>query len=205
MMPINGNGNGEVTIICLTDLVNLPDLGIRLTRGAKIEVSLSAAMRSRDLSAAKINGMVSTQTLRASAIRAQEMVSSDTVTSRSPRYVPPVLVDLSPLMDAIQTLTEEVRAMRVELAERPAPMAPTLDMDLLVSQLRGMLSETSFPVLKQQVVEVQQATPQEEPMFIPSHITGEGLESTLEVAAHTTEAPGLVDAAKALKSVRRRR
>lgn len=116
------NGNGEVTIIALTDLVVLPDLGVRLMRGAKVNVPLSAAMRSRDLSKAKMDGIVTTQTLRSAAIRIQENVSSDTVTSQAPRSG---VHDPNLLLEALAVLTEEVRGLRRDLAHT---VQPTLDL-----------------------------------------------------------------------------
>jgi hypothetical protein len=183
--------SGEVTITCLTDTLHLPDLGLKLTRNARVSVPLSAAMRSRDLTTAKINGTVSTQTLRASVIRVQERVSSDTVTSQSPRasHGP----DLSPLVDAIQVLTDEVRGLREDLQQ-----SPHQDMNLapLVAEIQKLTAVRSTGQSKQPV-----ATQDE--VFIPSGITGDSLVVSLEVPTHSTQNQGLEDTAKALKAARK--
>lgn len=191
---------GEVTIICLTDEVNLRDLGVRLTRGAKVEVPLSAAMKSRDLQRAKVDGTVFTQTLRASAIRAHEYASSDTTTSQSPRFQPPTPapVDMAPLLGVVQALTEEVRNLRAEvtmLKQAPAPVA-YLDPEVL----RDVLSSISAQVPRQPVA----TPPPDDPVFIPEHIMDGSLKPTLDVKPQRAEAHGVDDAAKTLKSVRKR-
>lgn len=188
------NGNGEVAIIALTDLVVLPDLGVRLTRGAKVSVPLSAAMKSRDLSKAKVDGTVTTQTLRSAAIRAQENVSSDTVTSQSPRHSP---LDLSPLLDALAVLTEEVRGLRRDLARAPVA-APALDLTPLLAQLQTVVAASPVRAAP------SSALPNEE-VFIPSNLTGGDLSATLNVASESTDDPGLADTMKALKAARKKR
>jgi hypothetical protein len=182
--------NGEVTIVCLTDVIHLPDLGVKLTRGAKVEVPLSLAMRSRDLQRAKIDGTVSTQTLRASAIRAQELVSSDTTTSQSPRYVPPQqsqVVDLAPLLGMFQSLMDEVKSLKTELAKQTVGVPQKV--------------EPGLPPPPQKVAPPSQ---DREEVFIPSNITGEGLKPVLDVDAQKTDAREVDAAAAALKSARRR-
>jgi hypothetical protein len=191
--------NGEVTIICLTDEVILRDLGVRLTRGAKVEVPLSAALKSRDLQRAKIDGTVSTQTLRASTIRTQEYASSDTTTSRSPRFQPhpppppAPQVDMAPLMDAMRAMAEELKSLRAELVtlkQAPPEKVTVREVpSVVVPQAHGK--------------PVPQATT-EEPVFIPSGITGKGLKPTLDVSAQENSTPGVDDAVAALKSARKR-
>lgn len=186
------NGSGEVTIIALTDLVVVPDLGVRLTRGARVSVPMSAAMKSRDLSKAKLDGTVATQTLRSAAIRAQENVSSDTVTSQSPRHSP---LDFSPLLDALAVLTEEVRGLRRDLSRAPAP-ASALDLTPLLAQLQAVTGSTVAP--RPSVV-----APDE--VFIPSNLTGGDLTASLNVSSESSDDPGLADTMKALKAARKKR
>jgi len=197
---------GEVTIICLTDEVNLRDLGVRLTRGAKVEVPLSAAMKSRDLQRAKVDGTVFTQTLRASAIRAHEYASSDTTTSQSPRFQPPAPapVDMAPLLGVVQALTEEVRSLRAEvtlLKQAPAPVA-YLDPEVLRDVLSSISAQAPRqPVATHQIVPTQ---PPDDPVFIPERIMDDSLKPSLDVKSHRAEASGVDDAAKTLRSVRKR-
>lgn len=185
---------GEVVIVCQVDAIHLPDLGIRLTRGSRATVPLSAAMKSRDLSKAKVDGTVVAQTLRSSVIRAQEMVSSDTVTSHSPRA--PAL-DLSPLLGAIQQLTDEVKALRSDLASRsvPQPSPPSIDLSPLMQLLGSAKGGSSPSALIEQT----------EAVFIPSNLTGGDLSASLNVSSESNEDPGLADAMKALKAARKKR
>jgi len=192
--PQQANGNGEVTIVALTDLVVLPDLGLRLTRGTKVVVPMSVALKSRDLSKAKVDGIVATQTLRSAVIRAHENVSSDTVTSQAPRHNP---LDLSPILDALAVLTEEVRGLRRDLARAPAT-APALDLAPLVARLQTVAS--SGPVR----VAPSVALP-DEAVFIPSNLTGGDLSASLNVTSESSDDPGLADAMRALRAAKKNR
>ena len=192
--------DGEVTILCQVDAIHLPDLGLRLVRGARVSVPMSAAMKSRDLSKAKVDGTVVTQTLRSSVIRAQERVSSDTVTSQSPRASAPApALDLSPLLGAIQQLTDEVRALRADLVSRPVSQAPVVDFTPLMQQLQGAL-----PAAKTESRSAPSIEPSEV-VFIPSNLTGGDLSASLNVSSESNEDPGLADAMKALKAARKKR
>lgn len=191
-------GEGEVTILCLVDAIHLPDLGLRLVRGARVSVPMSAAMKSRDLSRAKVDGTVSTQTLRSSVIRAQERVSSDTVTSQSPRASAPAL-DLSPLLGAIQQLTDEVRALRSDMASRPVTQAAPVDLSPLVQHLQGVISTAKGE--DRPTAQIERA----DAVFIPSNLTGGDLSASLNVSSESNDDPGLADAMKALKAARKKR
>lgn len=201
--------DGEVTIICLVDSIHIADLGLRLTRGARASVPMSAAMKSRDLSRAKVDGTVGTQTLRSSVIRAQEHVSSDTVTSQSPRSVTQAL-DLGPLLGALQQLTDEVRALRADVAMRPMqplqplqPLQPPPVVDLapLVQQLQGALAGARYNTAATAVE--TSAVP--DAVFIPSNLTGGELSASLNVSSESSDDPGLADAMRALKAARKKR
>jgi len=194
--------DGEVTIICLVDTLHLPDLGLRLTRGARAAVPMSLAMKSRDLSKAKVDGTVGTQTLRSSVIRAQEHVSSDTVTSQSPRAA---TVDFSPVLAALQQLTDEVRALRLDIASRPVAPPPVVDLTPLLQQLQGaMVTAKVAPTVPGAVTRTAPVVPTEE-MFIPSNLTGGDAAVTLNVASESSDDPGLADTLKALKAARKKR
>ncbi len=189
--------DGEVTIFCQVDTLHLPDLGLRLARGARVSVPLSAAMKSRDLSKAKVDGTVTTQTLRSSVIRAQEHVSSDTVTSQSPRAAS---LDLTPLLSAIQVLTDEVRGLRAELKSRPIVSSPSaVDLSPLVQQLRAVLAEGGARTVRAAPIA------DSEEVFIPSNLTGGDASVTLNVTSESSEDSGLADAMKALKAARKKR
>ena len=193
--------DGEVTIICLVDSIHLSDLGLRLTRGARVSVPMSLAMKSRDLSKAKVDGTVSTQTLRSSVIRAQEHVSSDTVTSQAPRAT--ATVDFAPLLAALQQLTDEVRALRSDVTSRPVVPPPVVDLAPLLQQLQGAMAtvKVAHPVA---VTGSAPMAPTEE-MFIPSNLTGGDAAVTLNVASESSDDPGLADTLKALKAARKNR
>lgn len=192
--------DGEVTIVCQVDAIQLPDLGLRLMRGSRVSVPLSAAMKSRDLSKAKVDGTVVTQTLRSSVIRAQEHVSSDTVTSQSPRASAPTL-DIGPLLGAIRQLTDEVRALRADLATRPVQPPPVVDLAPLVQQLQGALAG-----VKHNTAATAVETPAvPDAVFIPSNLTGGDLSASLNVTSESSDDPGLSDAMRALKAAKKKR
>lgn len=188
---------GEVKIICLVDSIHLTDLGLRLTRGAQATVAMSAAMKSRDLSKAKVDGTVSTQTLRSSVIRAQEHVSSDTVTSQSPRATP---LDIAPVLTALQRLTDEVRGLRSDLSSRPVSPSPSVDFSPLLRALSATPQAGGVPA---PVAVSLPASP--EAVFIPSNLTGSDLSAKLNVSSESTDDPGLADAMLALKAARKNR
>lgn len=189
------NGNGEVTIIALTDLVILPDLGVRLLRGARVNVPLSSAMRSRDLPKAKMDGIVTTQTLRSAAIRIQENVSSDTVTSQAPRAG---AHDPNLILEALAVLTEEVRGLRRDLAHT---VPPTLDFGPLLAQLQGMRG----PTLNLTTPQTSLFVPSLDEVFIPSNLTGSGdITTNLKVSSESSVDQGVADAMAALKAARKK-
>jgi hypothetical protein len=156
---------------------------------------MSAAMKSRDLSKAKVDGTVSTQTLRSSVIRAQEHVSSDTVTSQSPRSTS---LDIAPVLAALQKLTDEVRGLRSDLASRPVSPPPSVDFSPLLRALTA-IPQTGGAVVAAAV------PPSPEEVFIPSNLTGGDLSAKLNVASESTDDPGLADTMKALKAARKKR
>lgn len=186
---------GEVKIICLVDSIHLTDLGLRLTRGAQATVAMSAAMKSRDLSKAKVDGTVSTQTLRSSVIRAQEHVSSDTVTSQSPRAAP---LDIAPVLTALQKLTDEVRGLRSDLSSRPVSPSPSVDFSPLLRALSATPQAGGVPA-------PVAVSPSPEAVFIPSNLTGGDLSASLNVTSESSDDPGLADAMRALKAAREKR
>lgn len=203
--------SGEVTIMCLTDEVILRDLGVHLTRGHRVNVPMSTAMRSRDLSAAKLDGTVSIQTLRSAAVRAQEYTSSDTVHSQAPRHVPaPPQVDLSLVVAALERLSGEVQGMREDLARLARAGATREDLSGLLARVEERLAQP-IPVFGRQVDRTglvpNPPTPLEEPteMFIPSNLTGGAQVSDLKVSSETSDSPQLTGTAAALKAARKKR
>lgn len=194
------NANGDVTIVCLTDSIHLRDLGVHLTRGSRVSVPLSVAMKSRDLVAAKLDNAVSTQTVRSSVIREQENVSSDTVTSQSPRHT---ALDLSPILVAVHQLADEVRGMRRDLAAilSSAPASPTADFAPLLAQIQGMVAQSSG----EKTWQTHMAPPDRDEIFIPSNLTGSGdLTTTLKVSSESSVDQGVADAMAALKAARKK-
>ena len=191
--------DGEVKIICLVDSIHLSDLGLRLARGASVSVSMSAAMKSRDLSKAKIDGTVSTQTLRSSVIRSPDHVSFEATPAPIP--APPSLrsspVDLAPVLAALQRLTDEVKGLRSDLASRPVAPSPVLDPSV---RRTGTPVETGRP---SSLVGDGFSSP--ETVFIPSNLTGGNAPTNLNVSSESTEDPGLADTMAALKAARNRR
>jgi len=212
--------NGEVTIICLTDTVHLHDIGVHLTRGHRVNVPMTQAMRSRDLSAAKQDGTVAIQTIRSAAtVRAQEFTSSDTTHSRAPRHSPaPGGPDA--LAVAIERLTQEVQGMRVDITrlqqQRPVapPVAPPVVVDIL-AELKEYVrtlpqvgrTESALESMRptQQVQGFPPAVVAVEEMFIPSNLTGGATASDLKVASETSTSPQLTGTAEALKAARKKR
>ena len=202
-------GTGEVTITCVTDLVKLHDLGIYLTRGQKGVVSMATAMKSRDLSAAKLDGSVTVQTLRSAAVRVKENVSSDTTHSQAPRYTPPS--DIANLTEAVLNLTEEVRGMRQDMDALIHRGGAQPDFSTLLAKIQDMFWAHTLaerPTVPPSPVGNQMPPPpviaSEEEVYIPSNLTGGDLKSSLNVTTHESLQPGISNAAEALKDARRR-
>lgn len=208
--------NGEVTILCLTDTVHINDLGVHLTRGHRVNVPLSKAMNSRDLSAAKLDGTVTIQTLRSAAtVRAQEFVSSDTTHSQAPRYNP-VSGNSGSVMEAIERLTSEVRAMRADitrLMQQPVvipTVTPTVDYSPVLAKILGYMQALSA---NQAVTVVQgpgytrtiPTASGDLEMFIPSNLTGVGDTPSLRVDSNNTDSQSVTGASEALKAARKKR
>ena len=181
--------SGDVTLVGMTDAVFLADLGVRLTRGARVTVPFSSAMKSRDLAAAKADGTVAVHAPRASAVRPPEVVETG-------RYG---LVDLAPLLLAVRQLTEEVRGIREYLAIR-GPGTASSDLSSLEALLRRVTAQGAVPgavLAPPGSVE----TPSEE-LFIPSNLTG-GSVASLKVSSESSEDRSVEDAMSALRAARR--
>ena len=208
---------GEVTIVCVANEVRLPDLKLFLTRGQKVTVPFSSSMRSRDLSQAKMDGTVTTQVMRASQIRppvppdvarVQELVSSNTTTSQAVRSnqkpQQPQEVDMSPVLGALHTLTDEVRALRRDMAQQPSPV-PSLDLSPLIQAIQG-LRIAGGPSTAEPVATVQNSLPSaSEARFIPSSIVPTESTTNLEVSATETDGGSVDDVAAALKRAKTKR
>ena len=202
--------NGEVTIICLTDTVHLHDIGVHLTRGHRANIPMSQAMKSRDLSAAKLDGTVTTQTIRSAAtVRAHEFTSSDTTHSQAPRHSPappPVREDLNPILAALDRLTVEVQGMRADIArlqQQPPVTAHAVDLSRVLALLEERIQN---PVMTfQGPARVEQPMVDPAAMFIPSNLTGGVTAPDLKVASETSTSPQLTGTAEALKAARKKR
>ena len=200
---------GEVTILCLVNEVRILDLGVFLTRGQSAKVAFSQAMKSRDLSQARMDGTVQTQVLRTSAIRqhtpldaarVQERVSSNVTTSVTPRHEPPApAMDLGPVLGALSALTDEVRALRKDMAANPVP---ALDLTPLVQALQGL--KVTGPVSAS--VGVSSPEPKEsEDLFIPGKIVTDVAPVNLDVVSEESDGGDVNDVAAALKKARQGR
>jgi hypothetical protein len=207
--------NGEVTIICLTDTVHLHDIGVHLTRGHRANIPMSQAMKSRDLSAAKLDGTVTVQTLRSAAtVRAQEFTSSDTTHSQAPRHnpvppAPPVVpLESNSIVAAIERLTVEVQGMRADITrlqqQPPATVAPVMDFTELREYVRSLPRGVPHAPMPASVWPTQEAEAPEE-RFIPSNLTGGVTAPDLKVASETSTSPQLTGTAEALKAARKKR
>jgi len=187
--------NADVVIRCLTDTITLKDLGVTLSRGAQVTVSSLVATKSRELTQAKLNGSVSTQTVKSAPPRAQEHTSSDTTTPQSPRYTPTPQMDFSPVLVALENLTNEVRRLRQDIAARP--IQPALDLTPLISALRA-LPVAGLP--ERQASPVVDPT---EPLYIPD--LGSGLSSeNVVVNSGSSINPEMDASIKALKDRKKR-
>jgi len=209
--------NGEVTIICLTDTVHLYDIGVHLTRGHRANIPMSQAMKSRDLSAAKLDGTVTIQTLRSAAtVRAQEFTSSDTTHSQAPRHnpAPPAPTEPSPVLAAIERLTVEVQGMRADITRLQQQSAGTPKVDFLAElkeYVRTLpriphdpMPDSLWPTRHTKDQPPVSGPPAEE-MFIPSNLTGGVTAPDLKVASETSTSPQLTGTAEALKAARKKR
>lgn len=200
--------NGEVTIICLTDTVHLHDIGVHLTRGHRVNIPMSQAMKSRDLSAAKLDGTVTIQTIRSAAtVRAQEFTSSDTTHSQAPRHSPAPSVpvaEANPILAAIERLTVEVQGMRADLTRLQQQPPQGVDFTELREYVRSLPRGVPHAPMPASVWPTQEAEAPEE-RFIPSNLTGGVTAPDLKVASETSTSPQLTGTAEALKAARKKR
>lgn len=200
--------NGEVTIICLTDIVHLHDIGVHLTRGHRVNIPMSQAMKSRDLSAAKLDGTVTIQTIRSAAtVRAQEFTSSDTTHSQAPRHspAPPPQVPMDPILAAIERLTVEVQGMRADIArlQQQPQVVPQVDLARVLAMLEERIQNPVMTVQGPSRTAHAPEAPSE--MFIPSNLTSGVKAPDLKVASETSTSPQLTGTAEALKAARKKR
>lgn len=201
--------NGEVTIICLTDIIHLHDIGVHLTRGHRVNIPMTQAMKSRDLSAAKLDGTVTIQTIRSAAVvRAQEFTSSDTTHSQAPRHNP-TPAEPNPILAAIERLTVEIQGMRADLTrlqQQPPAASPVVDLTRVMAMIEERLQHPMMVVQGHSRTALEPLGPDAPmEMFIPSNLTGGVSAPDLKVASETSTSPQLTGTAEALKAARKKR
>lgn len=197
---------GAVEIVCLGDSAYIPDLGIRLDRGAKTSVSLEVASASNDLEAARAIGLVGVQVVKAHVIRREG--------GRFARHVevaPPAAQAATPqapfdaaLLQAIRELTAEVRGLRSELKGRSHEPP---DLGKLGAEIRSALMTLGQGLASPQI----SSTPSESPvapmieeMFIPTGIVPKDAKAEISIETSTEAIPSSVDDAQvALRKARR--
>jgi len=205
----------EVEIICLGDTAHIHDLGLKMVRGARVMTTLSATSRSRDLEAAKVQGIVAVRVMRAPAPPPRPQIRfapSTPIPVDPPTFLSPE-IDPTQVLLALQSLALEVRSLREELrkvsvapaAPVPAPQAPAIDSALLALSLseavRAALSGLTFSGGGSAVPQSSFASDEER--FIPSGIVTGTAKQDIETSRETTR--GIDDAETALRNARRRR
>lgn len=123
----------EVEIVCLGDSAEIPDLGLRMVRGARYTVSFVVADRSKDLERAKAQGIVGVKIMRARIVRPepprvpvpssnQRMIERAQTPASPSAAVPasPSVADPE-ILSALRELTSEVRKLRAEVRESRLP------------------------------------------------------------------------------------
>lgn len=123
----------EVEIVCLGDSAEIPDLGLRMVRGARYTVSFVVADRSKDLERAKAQGIVGVKIMRARIVRPepprvpvpssnQRMIERAQTPASPSAAVPasPSVADPE-ILSALRELTSEVRKLRAEVRESRFP------------------------------------------------------------------------------------
>lgn len=134
---------GEVTVFCLGDTATIPDLGLHLGRGESRNISFSASQGSKDLRAARDQGLVSIRVMRAMAFRPGEdpqpvkpprpgdnvttvsRSAATAVTSTPSQPIPssaPQSPEFTPLLGVLQQILMELQGLRADLAGRLVPL-----------------------------------------------------------------------------------
>lgn len=126
---------GEVTVLCLGDTATIPDLGLHLGRGESQSISFSASQGSRDLRAARDQGLVALKVMRAMAFR--------------PGEEPQVVRPPSRQGDNVTTVSRSA-ATAVTPPSAPTPQGPHQSLDLtstvgllqlILLELQGLRSD----------------------------------------------------------------
>lgn len=206
--------NGEVEIICLSDSARIPDLGLSMTRGSRMNVSVSNASRSRDLELAKAQGIVAVREIKVSVLRTIQGSSMSKTEDENLKKVqrtalnwsgPNQSSEVTDFLLAIKELTKEISALRSDLAQRPpsAPV-PVVDTSAVTEALRVALSgiSVSSPLVSSPRTQVS-LSPDEE-RFIPSGIVPTNLKADISPNTTNEGAGSLEDAQAALREARRR-
>ena len=189
----------EIEITCLCSRVQVQDLNLNLTKGQVAHVSEADANRSAELTLIWKAGGVRKRRVQRFTERRQK--PQQVMKSGSPRRPP--------------SRPRKVQ-QPVGLRQQPAVLAPAVDLDL--EDLAQRVVDKLIPVVQRAVSQRSlykgvQVSPQllegeeqfsvpDTPAFIPSGILRVDSESSVQVEARETEAPGVEAAAAALKKAK---
>jgi len=200
----------EVEIVCLGDSAHIPDLGLKLRRGAKVAATLTMVSGSRDLAELKRLGVVAVTELKAQAIRRDAPVAQ----IPSPKNPPPPLPATRPMAPTVPDETahllrgilEEIKGLRADLKARPVQEArPEIDLGPMVSAIQSALNRPGVDSGRRVETrhEVEAGDLSREERFIPSGIVSGNLKSEIATQDSSSENSGLDEAEALLKQVRR--
>lgn len=188
---------GAVEVVCVGDTAYLQDLGLNLTRGEKVSLTLLAANRSKDLADAEKRGIVEVNVVKAHTVRAEvprpppndspnrrtiERSAYHAGTPPTPPETP--TVDFSPVLEALAVLTREVRELKDEVG-RMSLRTVAVEVGSLKATRRPVTSESDVPV------------------FIPSGIVDQTL--TADVNPQSSKTGGVSEAEEALRALRKKK
>ena len=210
----------EVELTCIGDSAHISDLGLKLSRGSKIWMSLTAIGKSKDLVEAKRLGLVTVRVLKARIIKANTLSATVTAPTQSRGqqisaipYTPISAVLPTPTVKVssapetapngqISELIREIRGLREDVRGQKQSVE-TQSIHQMVSALAATIRDSFQGVHFEGATQTSPSLPEE--VYIPSGIvTGVKAEiTTLNEISESTSS--LDDAQGALKKARRNR
>jgi hypothetical protein len=194
----------EAELTCICRRIELPDLGLILTRKKKICIPYADAEASSDLYNARRNGAVAVRPIkRYNQKRPASMLP--TPEPARPRLNPQPVTQVPPVVQAVvdrippgltrKEVADEVKAQLVEMESRL--LAALSNMQPQVVHHSG----ATPPITPPSVGKVQDDTP----MFIPGNLVAREVKGDIRTSKSESSDSGVGDATAALKAARKKK
>jgi len=203
-----------VILTCRMDRISLPEFGVVLTRGERLEIPEQDAMRSVEVQRAIRLGGLSFKTKQAPRIRDTSRRNAPKKRKPKNKIPTPNFEDrmkemisgaLRDHLVQISSTLENQKAPAPVVAPAPAPPAAQVDTEVLASMLKEMLG--NLPIVQNagavQGGQHPSALVDDTPMFIPEGIVSGELKADIDTSSTSSKGSSVDAATEALRQLRK--